>query len=163
MNPRSDPTPFFLLLLFLGAETASIHPSFHFLVAAIIVRALYSSFNGAAPLWPPAGGTARGDARAAPPPPPPAARRLPTYSDGRDLQRGSLWGEAAGATGEVGKVVRGVGNDRSAKEKEEIVQRKNLCSEEIINIFVLPSFRPTGFALDEAAETTRLAAASPDF
>ena len=70
------------------------------------------------------------------------ARRLPTYSDGRDLQRGSLWGEAAGATGEVGKVVRGVGNDRSAKEKEEIVQRKNLCSEEIINIFVLPTDRP---------------------
>ena len=45
--------------------------------------------------------------------------------------------------------------------------KENLCSEETINIFVLPTDRPTAAPSSpstiEAAETTRLAAASPDF
>ena len=117
MNPRSDPAPFLLFLLSPLRVRPSIPPSFHFLVAAIIVRALYSSFNGAAPLRPPAGATTTGDARATPPPPPSRLLRWPRLLVRQFVGRGC----GSEAKGELEKGVRG-----GQRKREEIGKGKSV-------------------------------------
>ena len=111
------PSPLSPLPLVPSPCPSLVPPSFHFLVAAIIVRAPYSSFNGAAPLRPPAGATTTGDARAAPPPPPSRSLRWLRLLVRQFVERGC----GSEAKGELEKGVRG-----GQRKREEIGKGKSV-------------------------------------